>query len=174
MADFKKALAFMLPHEGGECDVAGDMGGHTNWGITQVSLDKFNASHPDLRFPANVHDLTLDNATTFYRIGGYWKFDGVHSDAVGAKIFDLGVNFGVGTVVKMVQSILNTLGASLMIDGGWGPRTETSVNAVDPDKMVSLLCIAAAARYRAIVTANPTQAKFLKGWLRRAEDVPHV
>ena len=174
MAEFKKALPFMLVHEGGECDVPGDLGGHTKFGITQVSLDRFNQAHPDMAFPLNVHDLTVENAEVFYRIAGYWKFDGVHDQAVATKIFDLGVNWGVGAVVKTVQSILNTLGAGLQVDGGWGPRTEASVNAVDPGKMMNLICIAAAARYRSIVTANPTQAKFLNGWLKRAEDIPHV
>jgi lysozyme family protein len=62
----------------------------------------------------------------------------------------------------------------LDVDGIWGPKTEASVNAVEPETMLRLLCELSADRYRGIVERRPTSQKFLKGWLRRAEEVPRA
>jgi lysozyme family protein len=165
MATIEAAMPFLLRHEGGLSNVAGDRGGKTNRGITQRSLDAFNLQHPVLSLPSDVADLSLENTTTFYANAGFWCYDGVVDQNAATKIFDLGVNFGDGTEVKMVQGIL---GAT--IDGRYGPATERTINATEPAHLINLLCMAAEGHYRAIVDHDPSQAKFLTGWLRRALD----
>ena len=165
MATIEAAMPFLLRHEGGESNVAGDHGGHTKYGVTQLNLDNFNEAHPEYGLPANVHDLTVSNATTFYHYGGFWQFDGIDHQGLATKVFDLGVLCGDGTEIKMLQAIVGT-----HMDGDYGPQTEKAVNAADSQHVISMLCMSAEAHFKAIVANDHTQMKFITGWLLRALD----
>ena len=188
MANFKAALPFILRHEGGWVDDPDDPGGATNFGITLNVFLGFGRD-ADLDGDGIPGDLDLDHdgdvdvddlkrltpelAVEIYR-RNYWRFDGVTHQAVATKIFDMGVNAGRKTVVTLVQKAMNELGASLTPDGLWGPATEACVNAVAPATMLELLCDVSAEHYQACVVRRPKSRKYLKGWLRRAAEVPHA
>ena len=186
MAIFDLALPFCLRHEGGWSNDPADPGGATNFGIT-LNVFMGLGRDADLNGDGVPGDLDLDHdgdvdvddlkrltpelaGAIYKRL--YWRFNGLTDQRVATKTFDLGVNMGVKTVVRMVQEALNDLGAGLTPDGIWGPRTESCVNAVHPDRMLDLLCMDAAAHYHEIVAHRPTSQKFLKGWLKRAAEVP--
>ena len=166
MADLARALPFVLRHEGGWSDDAADPGGATNFGITLATAQRHGIMDADA-----LRAITPEQVEAIYR-QDYWRFDHVDDQRVATKVFDMAVNMGLRTAVYMVQEALNSLGASLKDDGRWGPVTEASVNATRPDQLLQLLCDEAADYYRAIVAARPTSAKFLKGWLARAAEVP--
>lgn len=165
MATLEKALPFVLEHEGGFVNDPDDPGGATNFGITMrvARLHGINT----------VEDLKAMSRETAGEILGadYWRFD-LLDQRVATKLFDMAVNFGRGAAIRLAQNAMNRMGGNLVADGFWGPKTEASIAAVDPDIMVQALCDAAAQRYRDIVSARPSSAKFLKGWLARAEDKP--
>jgi hypothetical protein len=91
------------------------------------------------------------------------------SDDVAKRVFDFGVNAGLGTSVKTLQQAVNALGGTLDVDGGWGPKTLAATNAADATALVQAFIRARAAHYQAIVAANPADGVYLKGWLTRAE-----
>lgn len=152
MSDFKTAILLTLVHEGGYVNNPDDPGGETNMGISKRQF-------PDL----DIKNLTQDQAVEIYR-EGYWKqlFSQVESQAIANKLFDLGVLFGVGTAVGILQL---TLG--ITVDHAFGPNTLQAINDADE---ISLL-----ASYKAnlmthifnIATANPAERQFLKGWGNR-------
>ncbi len=168
MADFARALPFCLAHEGGWSDNKDDPGGATNYGITLETARRHGIEDKD-----DLMKITQAQVAEIYR-KDYWRFDRVHSQEVAAKIFDMSVNFGLRTAIRMVQAIMNQQGCSLMEDGIWGTHTEDCVNAVEPSRMLRLLCDASANKYRAIVAGRPASAKFLNGWLLRASSLPGV
>ena len=168
MASLPDAMPFLLDHEGGKSQVPGDAGGRTNRGITEAALAGFNLAHPECGLPADPWDLTLGQTFLFYSKAGYWFYDGIEDQRVATKVFDLGVNFGDRTEVKMLQVCVGTVP-----DGVFGPATCAAVNAEDPDQLLQALCDAAAARYEEIEARNPGDAKFMADWLRRAKDLPH-
>lgn len=172
MATIDLALPWMLSHEGGLGNHPLDKGGETNFGITQWSLNTLNLEHPGLHLPTSVRDLTTENAYTFYENAGYWFFDHIVSQGVATKLFDMSVNMGPYRAIKLAQSGCNTVGSSLDDDGKWGPKTEVAVNRVDAPTMMRLLCSKSEDHYRAIVEHDPSQKVFLRGWLRRANDIP--
>ena len=162
MADFLTALPFALRHEGGFSDHPSDKGGRTNFGITQATLDQFRRK--DASLPLDVADLTETEAAQIYR-AGYWLFEGVADQRVATKLLDMSINLGPVRAVMLCQ---RAVGATQ--DGRWGPKTEAAVNAC-PD-LLDRLCLEQEGFYRRIVERDTSQAIFLKGWIRRAQEVP--
>jgi lysozyme family protein len=152
MARFEDAIGATLIHEGGYVHDVNDPGGETNFGISK-------RDHPEL----NIKDLTVGQAKAIYH-DEYWKpwMDEISSQLVANKVFDMGVNMGIGTAVKLLQRILG-----LTEDGIFGAHTLAAVNnagdsLLDPYKAVLV------AHYEAIAAARPAESKFLQGWLNRA------
>jgi len=171
---FDLALAYTLPNEGGYSNNPADPGGATNFGIIQRTLERWNALHPELAFPADVKELRKDQAGAIYR-DEYWRWDGIKAPVVAIKLFDIGVNGGLVTAVKLLQKAVNTMvNPPLEVDGGLGPKTLDAANRQDPLALLDVVCQAQADYYNAIVARNPSQAVFLKGWLRRAAQKPEV
>jgi lysozyme family protein len=152
MAKFEDAIGLTLQHEGGYVHDVNDPGGETNFGISK-------RDHPDV----NIKDLTVDQAKAIYR-DGYWKpwMSEITSQVVANKVFDMGVNMGIGTAVKLLQRVLQ-----VTVDGIFGPGTLAAVNnagdgLLDPYKQ------ALVEHYQAIAAARPQMNRFLNGWIARA------
>jgi lysozyme family protein len=170
----EQALAFALGNEGGYVNHPADPGGATNFGIIQRNLDRWNGAHPELGFPGDVKDLTQAQAQAIYR-ADYWRWDAVAAPAIAVKLFDIGVNCGTGTSIKLLQRAVNTLASpAIAVDGQLGPGTLGAANAQAPAALMQALCQVQKAYYQAIVDRNPGQSVFLKGWLNRAARIPEV
>jgi lysozyme family protein len=170
----EEALAFTLGNEGGYSHHPNDPGGATNFGIIQRELDRWNGAHPELAFPSDVKDLSPDQAKAIYRVN-YWRFDGIADPSLAIKLFDIGVNCGTGTAIKLLQRALNALlHPPLPVDGLLGPLTLGAANAQPPGVLMGALCQAQKDYYQAIVDRKPSQMVFLKGWLHRAARTPEV
>lgn len=152
MARFEDVIGSTLQHEGGYVNNPADPGGETNFGITK-------RDHPDV----DIRNLTVDGAKSIYR-EEYWKpwMGEILSQVVASKVFDMGVNMGIGTAVKILQKALG-----VAVDGVFGPGTLAAVNNAS-DALLPAYKQALAAHYQAIVAAKPAEAKFLNGWLARA------
>ncbi len=101
----------------------------------------------------------------------FWNhwYDQLNSDDLAKRVFDFAVNGGPGTAVRTLQQAVNALGGNLTPDGGWGPHTLAAANAADPDALVKAFIAARVAHYQAIVASNPADARYLNGWLARAQ-----
>lgn len=166
MAEFAAALSYVLKHEGGWSNDPDDPGGATMQGITLAT-----ARQHGILTPEDLRNITFEQLSAIYRIE-YWRFSWITSQRVATKLLDMAVNLGPRTATKLLQGILNALGASLAEDGLWGPLTQEATNAVPEDRMLRLLVMACESRYREIVARRPQSAKFLDGWLKRAAEVP--
>jgi lysozyme family protein len=171
-ANFPKALDFVLAQEcayaaGHDGDLAyvvaenvpGDAGGVTKFGIDQ-------ADHPHL----DIRHLTLAEATELYRAGEWTRCrcDAL-PDGLDIALFDIAVNNGPGQAVTLLQRSLNEAAAldpALAVDGFLGPQTCAAAQAGGPTALRRLL-LNRQSLYYDIVTAHPTDAKFLRGWLNR-------
>jgi lysozyme family protein len=166
MADFGKALSFILKNEGGYCNVKGDAGGPTNYGITQV-VARANGFQGDMR------DLPLPLASLIYR-QSYWKFNGIQDQACATKILDMDVNDGLPSGVKLAQRAAVVIGAEIAEDGAYGPATEAALNACDSALLMKALIQVSVAHYDAVAAEHPQDEQFLKSWLVRANEVPNA
>lgn len=172
MSEFSAAIPVTIQHEGGFVDNPADPGGATKYGITQKDLDATIALYPG--FPTNVADLTVEQASHWYETTTkperfnnplYWQ---ITDQAVATKVFDLGVLFGVGEAVKILQIVLQhaypELGAP---DEIFGQHTLECVNKTDPASLLTAYKTAFVAYALRIAANRPTERIFVAGWGRR-------
>jgi len=95
-----------------------------------------------------------------------WKADLINDQAVANMLVDWVWASGQGIGIKRVQKILG-----VTADGIVGPKTLAAVNAANPAELVKKVYDARVAHFNAIVRNNPSQKKWLKGWLNRVNYV---
>ena len=177
--NFEKALRFVLADEGKFSDIAADRGGPTNQGITLGTLMRYHAhfDYGDFDQDGDVDsdDIRLldtpEEAAPIYK---RWFWDAIRGDqlptGVDYVIFDAAVNHGPKNAGKQLQKALNRWGLDLKVDGSIGPVTIKAV--VDHDGF--LVTDSLRERdifYRKIVTCDPSQEVFFRGWMHRLAKV---
>jgi lysozyme family protein len=162
MADYKKIIPFIKKFEGGYANVAGDRGSCTNMGVTIYTFRKYygaNMTCSDLKKITEEQWLRI-----FYK--GFWekcKGDEIKSQSVANELVD----FYWGSGVWAIKKIQKCLG--IEEDGLVGNITLAKINDAEPEKLFNELKEERKNFFKNIVKAHPSQKKFLKGWLNRAE-----
>jgi lysozyme family protein len=129
---FLKCIKVVLENEGGLSDNPNDPGGLTNMGIAK----KFYPNE-------DIKNMTKDRAIEIY-YKDYWSpmhLEKLHNEDLVLHVFDHGVNCGIRTSIKLLQSIVG-----VDEDGYIGPRKLFYTNLADK---------------------RPALKIFLKGWLNR-------
>lgn len=174
---FEDAIEYVLENEGDYVDDADDKGQATHWGISK-------RAHPDV----DIKNLTREQAIEIYR-REYWEpnqdilklvSDNINpKDKEGMnfitnKVFDTLINIGRKNTIKILQRCVNANTIfRLKEDGILGSQTCTLLDLSTRSESgrnffyVAFKC-ERASYYRVLAAKDPTQEKFLAGWLRRA------
>ncbi len=140
---FDKAFKHILKSEGGLVDDKSDKGGRTNLGVTQKTYDSYRKG---MNLPTqDVKNITKDEAKNIYK--RYWIESGastVKDSRLATSVFDMAINSG-------------STKAKQYLDKSGG----------DYDKFMQMR----GNFYNRIVEKDPTQAKFLKGWMNRLSNL---
>jgi hypothetical protein len=161
----------ILRREGGFADHPADRGGPTNFGITLKTLASWRKQPVDAN---DVRSMKVDEAREIYRTR-YYSLPKINELPVLLQplTFDMSINHGPGTAIKLLQRVLNENGQQCRVDGSIGDETVASAqaacNAVG-DGLINGLVDKRIAFYEAIVANDESQRVFLKGWLRRARE----
>ncbi len=157
MKSFKEIIEKVLEHEGGYVNDPKDLGGETKYGITK----RF---YPDV----DIKNLTIEQATEIYK-KDYWDKNKVESlpQNLWHIYFDMCVNMGKRTAVKVLQRAAVNKGRDIEVDGGLGPMTIGALKGVELDRVRAFRV----KYYVDLITARPEQEKFFLGWFRRATEV---
>lgn len=160
---FETALQFTLKWEGGFVDDPADPGGETNYGITE----KVARQHG---YKGSMRALPIEVAEDIYRMD-YWdavKLDDVAEDRplFAIAIFDAAVNLGPLQARKLAQKSAGTTA-----DGIWGPLTRKAFRDRSDTVLVEMMCFYRRQYYKDLAGRKPAMQKFLKGWLRRVDDL---
>lgn len=177
-AAFGKAMNLVMKSEGGWANHPKDKGGKTRYGITEGTLAA--AYSKGIVSYATLGKLTPEDAKKIYYDMFYSRYGW---DKVQWFInylgFDATVNHGIGGAARIFQSAMNTYAPSvkpkLVEDGKWGPKTEArllelwSEEASEKDlkKFASIYLLRRKKFYDGIISNNPSQRVFLKGWYNR-------
>lgn len=171
MADFKQALNFVLQptHEGTALFEDKVTGERSRYGITQDLLRRINYGITD---PNNLAISDVENIYNRY----FWnpnKLGEISSQLIANKLFDMTINMRFGESIRLLQASLNSIGGQCVIDGIMGPHTLITTNEFlktdnAEERLLSELVLKSVAYYKSI--ANGPRAKYLAGWITRAED----
>jgi lysozyme family protein len=170
MAQFGPAVAFVLKHEGGYYNDP-QTGEESNFGISKafLKLTKYDIQDPKLITENIAKDIYLKYFWTPY------KLNEINNQLVASKLMDMIVNMGPKQAIKILQASINSLGGACVIDGIIGPHTIITVNqflALGNDsesRLLEELRIKCGGFYKSIAVG--VNAKNLKGWLNRANDL---
>lgn len=149
-AAFKRAVNFVLHHEGGYSNHEKDPGGETKFGISK-------RAYPDLDIAA----LTREQAIEIYR-RDYWnKLPANLPPRLACLMFDTAVNAGHGRAVRLLQSAVG-----VTPDGVFGPRSQAALILTGEDTAIVRFCAERILFYSSLSTFDV----FGKGWVRRVID----
>jgi lysozyme family protein len=157
MKNFNEIIEQVLEHEGGYVNDPTDLGGETKYGITK----RF---YPDL----DIKNLTIQQAKDIYK-KDYWDKNRVESlpHELWHIFFDMCVNMGRRTAVKILQRAAKSKGKGLEVDGGMGPATLDAMNGVGDERVRAYRV----KYYVDLINEKPEQEKFYFGWFRRSISV---
>lgn len=154
---FDEIIEKVLVHEGGYVNDPTDLGGETKFGITK----RFYAD-------VDIKNLTKEQAKEIYK-KDYWDKNRVEElpEELWYIFFDMCINQGRGTAVRVLQRAANSKGRNLKVDGGMGPMTIKAMKGVEVERVRCYRL----KHYYDLVNKKPEQEKFLFGWYRRATEV---
>ena len=167
MANFDPYFPRIIASEGSvyENDPT-DMGGCTKFGIILPTLKEYNLDvNKDGVFSCDdVKALTIEDAKLIYKkmYWDYFKADSIKNQSLAEYIVDGAINQGKGTIAKYIQDIIG-----VTADGLVGNKTIEAINNYNSKELFDKLKAKREEKYHKIVANNPSQNKFLKGWLNR-------
>lgn len=170
-------IADILKHEGGYVDDPDDKGGTTNYGVSLryaqgkgLSMDLDGDGDVD---KDDIHLVTPDVAAELYKKDFLElpKFDRLPPE-LQPVIFDCSVNHGPSRAARFLQDALVRLDEDIVTDGKVGPNTILAmikvINREGWWKLNNAIVERRIDFYKYIVRQDASQAKFLSGWLKRA------
>lgn len=165
MANSEKLIPIIRKWEGGYSSDKTDMGngttGCTNSGIT---LTTFRTYYGSCKTCADLRKLTNDQWSYIFKKGYWdkWKADYIESQSIANILVDWYWNSGQWAI-KYSQQVIG-----VVADGVVGKKTITAINgAADKKALFNKLWERRKKQYEDIVKRNPSQRKFLRGWMNR-------
>lgn len=144
-------------------DDAVDRGGPTKWGITLKSWQEYRGDWTSVTSD-DIKDISEEQARDFYEekyiVGP--KFNHL-SEMLVPLVVDCAVNHGNTRAAKWLQEAVGAYP-----DGKIGPMTIQASQASSVACTYLHICATRVRFYAKIVKNDPTQLKFLAGWMNRA------
>jgi lysozyme family protein len=178
LIDFEKSFEIIIgpDFEGNKLtDTSGDRGGKTRAGLTQLNYSAFRAKQG---LPYQwIENAEMDEIKKWYKI---YAWDNAGCDQILAcgkdKLAFVEFNCSVQRgYVKAVHTLQEALALpELNCTGYFGPITREAVNVAHEDSVVARYLQSMRDYFEEHVKQNPSQEKFLAGWLRRISSVEKI
>lgn len=172
---FDESLAAVLIDEGDNPDTPAIEGAHTNDPVDRGGATRYGITEAVARrhgYTGSMAELPYELAAEIYR-ADYWaplRLDELTSERVADKVFDLAVNMGPAAGARILQRAIVINGGDLVVDGRVGPATLGAANELASRHELALLAGVvgfAFQRYERLVERDPSQSRFIRGWLSR-------
>jgi Putative secretion activating protein len=168
MAKVELLAPILFKWEGKWSDDASDKGGKTNMGIT-LSTWKACGYDKDGDHDIDSDDLRLitkEDVVNLLRkyYWNRWQADLIKNQSIANILVDWVWNSGAWGI-KIPQELLD-----LKVDGLVGAKTISAINAANPELLFAKIWNAREKFFQNLAKNDPSQAKFLKGWLNRLDD----
>lgn len=132
-----------------------DKGGPTAYGISQASNPQAWKNGP----PTEAQARAIYEAKYVQGPG----FDKVTDQQLRNQLVDFGVNSGPVVAIQKLQGVLQ-----VPVDGVLGPETILALSKAHPEDIANHLVATRVKMICQFVEKNPSQIKFLTGWVNRA------
>lgn len=167
MRKFEDYLKVILKHEGLYSNHPKDPGSSTMMGISlrflkMKGIDINNDGDINIK---DIKELTVEKASELY-YKHFWlpmNIDKIPNDLLKLHLFDMGVNAGTKTAIKILQDLLN-----VNIDGIIGNQTLEAIEDYDSN-IVADFANKRKEYYIKIIKRNPELSVFKRGWFNRVD-----
>lgn len=167
MRKFEDYLKVILKHEGLYSNHPKDPGSSTMMGISlrflkMKGIDINNDGDINIK---DIKEITVEKASELY-YKHFWlpmNIDKIPNDLLKLHLFDMGVNAGTKTAIKILQDLLN-----VNIDGIIGNQTLEAIEDYDSN-IVADFANKRKEYYIKIIKKNPELSVFKKGWFNRVD-----
>lgn len=172
----------VLRREGGFVNDPDDLGGATKYGVTIHTMRRFGLD-VDGNGVVDIRDVKTLPRSAARELYKREYFEGPRIDdlpeALQPTVFDMYVNAG-RNAIKILQRLLNKMGARLKVDGVLGPNTIGTAHEYDDKSNGALPDAYSVERrnyYFRIADRRPQNRKYARtraggkgGWIKRAEE----
>lgn len=175
---FDKIVRGTFRREGGYVNDKEDKGGETNFGVTANTLEEYQKRHGGFGKDGSyvdVENLTQEQARLVYKSAFYDsnRIGEIKDGKTAEHVFDMNVLHQPKPAGSIIQQAINASipDANLKVDGIVGSKTIEQLNKASPDQLKAINNEIVKGRIelmRKIVQNDPTQSKFLGGWINRA------
>ena len=166
-----------LETEGGYVNDPSDSGGETYCGIARNSNPNWKGwkivdAYKPLKWNQKIQDSELEQLVIDVYDSKYYqsiRADRIDSDMIRIHLYNMGVNAGTGSAVKILQKAINKVyDVTIATDGVIGNITVTYANNKSKlNELVNEFINQRRLYYQNLVKRKLTNQKFLKGWLNR-------
>jgi lysozyme family protein len=165
----------IIKKEGGYVNHKDDKGGETNFGITKKVYAEYLGKNPNLVSTADMKLLTRGTAKGIYK-NEYFLKPKISTLPVEIQpiILDMAVNHGAKRAILILQEALISFACPVQVDGVIGQKTAYFAGTCDKTDLINEIVELRVRFYKQIITNNPSQKVFEKGWLARAESFREV
>ena len=171
MANIDKLIPHIIKWEGGSkfTNDPLDRGGATKYGITLNTLQSihYDINHDGKVNVDDVKSLQLDDFKHILKSQYWdrWKADDIVNQSIANLLVDW--TWGSGKwAITISQSLLG-----VPADGVVGMKTINALNGTNQKDIYNKVWQARKEFYEKIVKNNPSQSKWLRGWLNRLNDL---
>ncbi len=187
-SDFYKAIPYVLKHEGGLSNDKDDKGGITNFGISYSFLKNAAAKEKDIMKEVDLnHNNKIDSYDVRYMTKKeaqdlykkeFWDkygYGAINYQPLATKILDISVNMGPTKATSLLRKACKGYNYPLVDSKSPYLRKHeadflNSLPVVEQDKIISNIITLSIDFYEYLAKKNPSQRKFLKGWIKRARE----
>ena len=174
-----KLINMILRQESGYANVSGDLGGETYRGITRKNFPKWDGwkivdENKPLKNGQIIDNEELENNVMDFYYDNFYapmKIDKVEDMLISGHLLCHGVNAGIKTSVKLLQKAVNNVyNVKISVDGIIGSTTIKYTNGAKANEAAREFIEQRNQYYKNLVSKNPSQCKFLNGWLDRVKN----
>lgn len=177
MAEFKNSIVYTSKYEGYDIFTTDplDKGGATKFGISlnfakgTNDLDLFDLDNDGQITKEDIRLMNSERALEVYK-EYFWDvawLDRLESDKKAFIFFDAIVNHGLRNATGLLQKTLIQMGYRLVFDRAFGKNTFGALQEADETQFIDIFLEKRKNFFLKIVENNPSQNRFIKGWLNR-------